>query len=68
MSAAAPSSTSKPFYASKTLWVNVLAVIFGTLEAQGVINTGLSADVQATVLGAVNIVLRLVTKNSVALS
>lgn len=50
----------KKWYLSKTLWVNAIA-----LAAMGIQNaTGfeVSPEIQVYVLGAVNVILRLVTK------
>jgi len=55
----------KKWYASKTLWVNVLAVV--AIVAQGI--TGkqiLSLEMQGVILGGINMVLRLVTKSEIA--
>jgi hypothetical protein len=59
---------SKSWYASKTIWANIVAavatggVIFG-------VDLGLSAEVQAeivaAVLAGVNVVLRLITKQAI---
>ena len=52
----------KKWYASKTLWVNVLAV--AAIVAQGL--TGqqiISPAMQGVILGIINMVLRLVTKS-----
>jgi CheY-specific phosphatase CheX len=51
--------TGKPWYKSKTIWVNVLAIVAGLAAwAQGEIATGATL----TVGGAINAVLRIVTK------
>lgn len=56
---------TKPFWASKTLWVNALALIAALTGAFG-IDLGLDPETQtaavAAVMGVVNIVLRFVTK------
>ncbi len=56
---------SKPFWASKTLWVNAVAIVATLLGAFG-LNVGLDPETQASivvgVMAVVNIVLRLVTK------
>ena len=56
---------SKSWYASKTLWVNLLAMVATILGAFG-IDLGLTPEVQTEiavgVMAAVNVVLRLVTK------
>lgn len=60
--------TDKPWYASKTLWVNALAIAFGALEGTGLITPPISLEVQTFVLAGVNIVLRILTKGAVVLS
>lgn len=58
---------AKKFYTSKTLWVNVLAIIGIILNAQFGIE--LDAETQVTIatsiLAVINIVLRLVTKQPI---
>lgn len=60
---------SKPFWASKTIWANILSLIATIATVFGV-DLGLTPEVQATiiagVMGVVNIALRLVTKTGVA--
>lgn len=62
---------SKPFWASKTLWVNFVAVIAAITGAFG-IDLDLDPETQASivggVMGIVNIVLRFVTKSGVKAS
>ena len=59
---------NKPFWQSKTLWVNVVAAV-ATLAGVFKLDLGLTPEVQATVvttiLALVNIALRLVTKTAV---
>lgn len=59
---------NKPFWQSKTVWVNVVALV-ATLAGAFKIDLGLTPDVQATVvttiLALVNVGLRLVTKTPV---
>jgi len=54
----------KKFYKSKTLWVNILAIAGLIIESY----TGhvLTPETQAMILGAVNILLRLITKEEIA--
>ena len=56
------------FYASRTLWINVVATV-ATLAGVFKIDLGLTPEVQATVvttiLALVNIALRLVTKTAI---
>ncbi len=60
--------TKKPFYASKTLWVNLIAVVAAVTGAFGV-DLGLDPESQTAIVGAVmavvNIVLRFTTKTSI---
>lgn len=57
---------SKPFYLSRTLWVNFLAAVALFLQSQyGYV---LSPDLQAYVLIAVNALLRIVTKSELSAS
>jgi len=59
---------SKPWYASKTLWVNAIAGIAAMAGAFG-LDLGLTPETQtslvAGILAVVNIILRLVTKQPV---
>jgi hypothetical protein len=58
----------KPFWASKTLWVNFIALAASASVAMG-LDLGLTAESQAEIVGGVmatvNIALRLVTKTPV---
>lgn len=62
---------SKPWYASKTLWVNLLTLIAAVAGAFG-IDVGLDDETKATIvagaLAVVNVVLRLVTEKPVTLT
>lgn len=62
-------TTAKPFWASKTLWVNAVALVAALAAAFG-LDLGLDAETQGTLvagaLALVNIVLRLVTRTGVA--
>ncbi|WP_435100811.1 hypothetical protein [Arhodomonas sp. AD133] len=64
-------NTAKPWWASKTLWVNVLALIAAVTGALG-IDVGLDAETQTAIvggiMGVVNIVLRLVTDRPVTVA
>lgn len=53
----------KPWYTSKTLWVNAIATV--GMIAQGQFGHPLSPEVQLEILGGVNIILRLITKTAV---
>ena len=62
---------AKPFWASKTLWVNLIALAAAISTAFGV-DLGLNPETQVAVVGTVmsvvNIILRLVTKAPVSVS
>ncbi len=62
---------TKPFWASKTLWVNFVALIASVTGAFG-IDLGLDAAAQTSlvtgIMAAVNIVLRFVTDSGVSVS
>lgn len=59
---------TKPFWASKTLWVNAIALVAAISGAFGM-DLGLDPETQAGIVGAVmsvvNIALRFVTKSAV---
>lgn len=59
---------TKPFYASKTLWINIVALVGSILAAKGW-DLGLTPEVQGSVvagiMAVVNIVLRFTTKSAV---
>lgn len=58
----------KSIFASKTFWTNVIAI--GAIIAQGMTGTELpiTAEQQAALLGLVNIVLRLISKDAVSIT
>ena len=60
----------KPFWASKTLWVNVIAVIASITVTLGLFD--LTPELQATIIGVVmgivNIALRFVTDKKVSMT
>ena len=57
---------SKNFFASKTLWVNVLALI--AMFAQARYGWVMSPEWQAGALAAINFILRIVTRQPVSWS
>lgn len=61
---------AKPWWASKTVWVNTLAGIAALSTAFG-LHVGLDPDAQAAIVGGImavaNIALRLVTKQPVSI-
>lgn len=52
-------SKSKPFWQSKTLWVNLIAI--AAMEVQSRTGYVIPAEGQAALLAVVNLVLRIVT-------
>lgn len=59
--------STKPFYLSKTLWVNLLSVgalLIPSVQAYSVIHPTLALDV----LSAVNVILRLVSSDKLSIS
>lgn len=58
---------AKPFWTSKTLWANFIAVIAAVLAATGVADLGadVQAEIVAMIMGGVNIALRFVTNSPV---
>lgn len=56
---------SKKWYASKAIWVNLIALIGAVLVATNVIDAPISVEMTALILGAINFLLRMVTKEPV---
>ena len=54
----------KPFWQSKTLWVNLIAVVG---DLMGVYGQTLSGDEKIAILGVINLILRFVTTQPVTL-
>ena len=57
----------KPFWASKTIWVNGVSVLAAILGAAGIASIGVEvqAEAVAVVMGVINIVLRFMTDKPV---
>ncbi len=53
----------KKIYKSKALWLNVIAI--GAMVAQNYLGMTIDAETQVSILAAVNVCLRLVTKEPV---
>jgi len=53
----------KPFFYSKTLWLNILAIVGLIWESYS--GHVLTPELQGMILGAVNILLRLITKEEI---
>jgi len=58
---------NKPFYFSKTLWFNLLAVAVFAASQFGFMDFAPDADLLALAAAVLNLVLRFVTKQPVAL-
>ena len=58
---------SKPFWKSKTMWANVIGMVSPYIVSLLGIDMP-TAEVTVLLLGIVNIVLRIVTKNAVSLT
>lgn len=56
---------SKPWYQSKTIWFNALAVLVFVAGSFGYADFTPDADIMAIVAAILNVVLRLVTSQSV---
>jgi len=54
---------TKPFWTSKTMWINVLAVVAMVVQQQ--YGFAIDPETQVAILGVVNLVLRIVTKSAV---
>lgn len=57
---------NKPFYYSKTLWINIIALIALILQLQYGYIIGL--EVQATILVLINLILRAITNENIVWS
>ncbi|MFQ5911283.1 MAG: hypothetical protein ACE5IJ_11285 [Thermoplasmata archaeon] len=55
----------KPFWKSKTLWVNIAAAAFIIAEVLSEAEIGIPLEVQAIILAASNVVLRKVTREPI---
>ena len=59
-------SQIKPFWASKTLWLNVIAIV--AILLQGKAGYTLGPEIQTSILLLINIILRAVTKQEIVWS
>ena len=60
---------SKPFYLSKTLYVNVLVMLLGLVAtATGTVDSTDAAAESVAIIGFMNIILRFATKGRVTIS
>ena len=58
----------KKWYASKTVWVNAIALVGAVLVGAGVWDNPLSPDTEVIILSVINFVLRFVTKEEIVWS
>jgi hypothetical protein len=56
---------SKKWYTSKTVWVNLIALVGAVLVATGTIDAPISTEIAALILGGINFILRLITKEPI---
>ena len=54
---------SKAWYTSKTLWVNAVALV--AIIVQGFTGFVVGLETQTVILGAINLILRMITKSSI---
>lgn len=61
------SAPAKPWWASKTLWANGIAVLAAGLTVTGVadLTPEVQAEIVAVIIGGVNIALRFMTKDPI---
>lgn len=55
----------KKWYASKTIWVGVITLVYAILNFTGVVADPLDETTLATVLGILIVVLRFITKEEI---
>ncbi len=63
VTAATEAVTGKPFYESKTLWVNVIAIMAMMIQMR--YGFAISPEIQTLVLSLTNMLLRSVTKENI---
>ena len=56
-----PLTNKKPWYASKTIWVNFVMFILAMIQTDLVLSLNLPAEVVATVITVANLILRVLT-------
>ena len=59
---------AKPIWMSKTFWLNILGVVIIVLQTVLGANLPISPEIQATILGILNILNRFQTQDKVTLS
>ena len=57
----------KPFWKSKTLWVNVIGLLIAVLQQLGTINW-IPQETLVIVLGILNVILRFISNSSLTLT
>lgn len=58
---------SKAWWTSKTIWANLIALI-GAIAVSTGLDAGSWSEISTVALAAVNVILRMVTKNPIALA
>lgn len=58
---------SKPFWASKTLWLNIIGIAW-VVGAKPLGLPTLSPEIEMGILGALNVILRFITKSEITIS
>lgn len=56
---------TKPWYVSKTIWVNLIGLVSAILFAAGVISAELDPATVAIILTVINFILRMITKSEI---
>ena len=55
----------KKWYLSKSLWVGVIALVGGILQATGILKVPISPEMQITILGVIAVILRMITSDPI---
>ncbi len=55
----------KKWYTSKTIWINAVALVGGILVGTGVLENPITPEIEVFIFGALNFVLRFVTKEEI---
>jgi len=55
----------KKWYTSKIIWVNAVALVGGILVGTGVLENPITPEIEVFIFGALNFVLRFVTKEEI---
>ena len=58
----------KAWYTSKTIWVNLIALVSAVLVGVGVLDVEISVETVAVILTVINFLLRFITKEEIVWS